>query len=648
MNTQPEPTSRRGASGLALALLIVALVGIVAAGAGVMTYESRYRGRIYAGVSVLGIPVGGLEPMVALERVREAVGGAALPAVVLYDGADTSQGAGEPPSGSRWTVGASDLGARLDLEAAIAEAWTLGRRGIFRHDLAARARALWWGYDVVPPLDLEPTAVERAMRRIASRAGNPTRLAQLQVTGLQAAVGEGQAGRELDLAATYAAIEGAVRDALGASAWGRTPRLYAWPVGRTEGARLPTEPLDVALTFRDTLPVSTDLSGAEAAIDALLGAPLILSLPPSDGDTAPPRRWAVDQATLADWLTVTPDSDDGGATVRVGIDRQRVTAYIEGIAATIARPPREPRFDFDPTEHTLAPLTPEQSGLSLDVDAAVERVVAACDGGQREVALPANVVAPRVTRAALEALLPLDLIGEGVSSFVDSSPERLQNIRVATSRFHGLPIPPHTTFSFLEHLGPVTAANGYSESWVIYDNRTILGPGGGVCQVSTTCFRAAFWGGYPIVERSPHFYRVGWYEPPIGLDAAVYSPEVDMVFENDTDTPILIVTEVDEARARLSFRFYGRSAGRKVTMEGPTTSNPRSAGAPVEEVDPSLSPGARVQLERAHDGIDATLVRVIARPGAEPVREEFLSRYQPWPARYRVGPRATSEGDEGT
>lgn len=541
-------------------------------------------------------------------------------------------------------MSARDLGAHLDLEAAIAEAWTLGRGGVFRRDMAVRARALWWGYDIVPPVALDPSAMERAMRRIASQAEHPTRTAHLRVAGLQAVIGEGQAGREVDLAATYDAVEEALRAALGDSSWGEAPRLRAGVFGGATGPRLPTEPLLVALAFHDTLPLTTDLATAEARIDALLSVPLVLTLAPSDGREAA-RRWAVDPATLAGWLTLTPTADDEGAAVRVEIDREQVTAYLEGIAAAIERPPREPRFDYEPASHTLTPLAPEQSGLSLDVDTAVERVLAACDAGRREVELPVNVVEPRVTRAALEALMPLDLISEGVSSFVDSSPERLQNIRVATSRFHGLTIPPHTTFSFLEHLGPVTAANGYSESWVIYDNRTILGPGGGVCQVSTTCFRAAFWGGYPIVERSPHFYRVGWYEPPVGLDAAVYSPEVDMVFQNDTDTPILIITEVDEARARLSFRFFGRATGRAVTMEGPTVSNPRPAGAPIEEVDSTLSPGARVQLERAHDGIDATLVRVITRPGKEPIREEFLSRYHPWPARYRVGPRAG--GDRG-
>jgi len=443
MGAQAQPSRPQPAgSGVLLALLVAVLVVVIAAGTGVMAYEARYRDRIYAGVSVLGVPVGGLEPAEALERVGEVLAGATLPVVVLHDGVDAAH------ASNRWTVGAGDLGAHLDLESALREAWAVGRSGIFRHDMAAQARALWWGYDVVPPVKLEPGTVALTMRRIAGQAGYRARPAQLRVTSLQAVIGEGQAGREVDLAASYAAIEGALRAALGSSAWGGTPRLRAWAVGAAAPPRLPTRPVAVALAFRDTLPVSADLGEAEARVDALLSAPLILTLAATDGDgRAIGRRWAVDQATLAAWIDVAP-ADDGqapgtvrgageagsqdGVAVQVGIDREQVTAYLARIAEEIARPPREPRFDYDPASQTLTLLAPEQSGLSLDAHLAAERVIAAWSAGQHEVALPVTVVEPRVTRAALQALMPLELISEGVSSFVGSSAERLQNIRVAT------------------------------------------------------------------------------------------------------------------------------------------------------------------------------------------------------------------------
>jgi vancomycin resistance protein YoaR len=149
------------------------------------------------------------------------------------------------------------------------------------------------------------------------------------------------------------------------------------------------------------------------------------------------------------------------------------------------------------------------------------------------------------------------------------------------------------------------------------------------------------------VDRSPHSYRVTTYEPPIGLDAAVFSPSTDFKFLNDARTPILILTEVNEQTGKLYFRFYGKLTGRKVTIEGPTTSNPVKAGDPILEEDPALAPGTRVQIEWPHDGLDATLYRVIEQDGTVVARERFFSRYEPWPARYRVGPAKSEQPTTG-
>jgi vancomycin resistance protein YoaR len=354
-----------------------------------------------------------------------------------------------------------------------------------------------------------------------------------------------------------------------------------------------------------------------------------------------PLRWELDEARIATMLTVRSAQATEGRALAVDLDRQQLRAWLAPIVEQIARAPREGRYTYDAATQSLGVVSPGQIGYALDLDAATEVLAAACLSTERLARLPLLVIPPLVTRADLEALLPLDLVGEGESSFRGSTADRLLNIKVASARFDGVVVPPRSTFSFLYHLGLVTQANGYSLSWVIMGDRTELGPGGGVCQVSTTCYRAAFWGGFPMVERRPHSYRVSWYEPPLGLDAAVFSPTADMRFQNDTDTPLVIMTEVDEANAKLYFRFYGRSIGRKVTMEGPQSGNPVPAPAPVEELDPTLAPGQRVQVETARDGLDVTLTRVIEQPGQETRREEVLSRYEAWPARYRVGPAAT-------
>jgi vancomycin resistance protein YoaR len=619
-----------------LAIWLALLILISAAGLATLLYNGRYAGRIYAGVTIQGVDVGGLLPAEALQRVRRELGSGGLPYISLRTG------------GQDWLVSAEMMGGYLDLEQAVQRAWALGRRGVFRHDMATRFRLLWHGYDVMPEFHLEPGPALVYLRGIGRQAGSPVRSARLGMAGLQVRTAASEAGREIDVPTTCATIEAALRSARGDSAWGTTSLLarlgqHTSPPPLAYGE----EPLTVALAFREIAAPLTEIEGAEERAAIIVGAPITLEFDfpdiAADGSvTTRPRRWVIDQAMLSSWLTLRHVQRDSGPATEVEVDTARIAEYVQRLADEIARPPREALFDYDVAAGRLTVVRPGQNGYLLPVDATREAIAAACLSDERTVTLPVNVITPRVTPEGMQAMLPLTLISEGTSDFAGSTPERLQNIRVASARFHGVVVPPQGTFSFLQHLGLVTAANGYSEAWIIFGNRTVLGPGGGVCQVSTTAFRAAFWAGFPMIERWPHSYRVSWYEPPLGMDAAVFSPTVDFRFQNDTDAPILILTQVDEANARLHFRFYSQPTGRQVRMEGPETSNTVPAGDPVFEEDASLAPGERVQSERPRDGVDVTVHRIIERDGVVISRDRIFSRYVPWPARYRVGPARTA------
>ncbi|NLF01591.1 MAG: VanW family protein, partial [Anaerolineales bacterium] len=166
--------------------------------------------------------------------------------------------------------------------------------------------------------------------------------------------------------------------------------------------------------------------------------------------------------------------------------------------------------------------------------------------------------------------------------------------------------------------------------------------GGGICQVSTTVFRAAFWGGYPIVERWYHNHRIGYYElynAGVGMDATVYSPNVDFRFTNDRDYPLLIETEIIEASHRLIFRFYSTDDGRRVEKEGPTTSAPTKPGPPIYQLDESLATNTVTQWQSAVDGLTATVVRkVYDAAGNLTINDTIVSRYVPRRAMYHYGP----------
>jgi vancomycin resistance protein YoaR len=612
--------------------LVTALASVIAAGVIALGYQRAYAFHFYEGVGIGGIHIGGLSRSEAMELLQQRFAPAESPYVTL-----------ESASGV-WTLSLSTLGGAFDLTPALQEAWRVGRQGSWRDRIADQARALWYGYNVVPALTLSHGQSVEPLRRIARQVAQPATSAGLRLAGLDVVSTSSESGRELDIPATRASIEHAVGEALGSSQWGHEPRLVAaeaW--GPESGALLLPEPVRASLVFRDVAPSLSEIASAQARLDTLLASPLLLTMDLEEFDSrgypyTVQHRCAIDQATLASWVRVSNIEEAERLRLRVALDEAALDAFLDEMAHAIARLPREGLFLYDPSSEEIEVLNPGQIGVALDVAAARAAILEACFDDDRVVELPIHQATPLVTAEELRAMLPLDLISVGESSFAGSTESRALNIHLAASQFDGVAVPGGAEFSFLRHLGPVNASTGYAESWVIFGDRTELGTGGGVCQVSTTCFRAAFWGGYPITARSPHAYRVSWYEPPLGLDAAVFAPTTDMRFQNDGDSPLLIMTAIDEETSTLTFSFYGRSRGREVRMVGPTVENTDQPGDPVEEIDASLPAGARILVERAREGLDVRVVRVVEQDGGVLSRDEFWSRYQAWPARYRVAP----------
>jgi vancomycin resistance protein YoaR len=200
-------------------------------------------------------------------------------------------------------------------------------------------------------------------------------------------------------------------------------------------------------------------------------------------------------------------------------------------------------------------------------------------------------------------------------------------------------VPPGQIFSFNQHLGPVTAEAGFDESAVIFGDRTAVGIGGGVCQVSTTAFRAAFFGGFELIERWAHGYRVSWYEigSTVGLDATIYTPNVDFKFRNDSGHYLLIQTKTDVGAGTLTFRFYGTPTNREVIVSEPVITNQVKHGPPIYEETPTLPKGIIKQVDWAKDGLDVTITRLVKQGDTILYEDKIISHYQPWQAVYQVG-----------
>lgn len=319
-----------------------------------------------------------------------------------------------------------------------------------------------------------------------------------------------------------------------------------------------------------------------------------------------------------------------------GVQRYPVggVGEIEKLLARLERPAQNAKWIRDAQRGWVAI---ERVGYSFDGAAAKAAYQAALQEGRKEFRLPVfySYSQKSPTIQDYYRLGVRELLSEGVTNFAGSSRNRIFNIQLATERLHERWIAPDEVFSWYKTVGDVTAKNGFREAFVIVGDRTETGVGGGVCQTSTTLFRAAFFAGLPIVERRPHSYQVSYYRPT-GLDAAVYTPYQDFRFKNDTPGYLLLLTQI--RGTTLTYSLLG-TRDRSVQWKGPVISN-RIAAPPTRYIeDSSLKPGQRKQVDFAADGATVSVSRTITyRDGRAAKTETIGSRYRPWAAVYLVGP----------
>jgi vancomycin resistance protein YoaR len=300
----------------------------------------------------------------------------------------------------------------------------------------------------------------------------------------------------------------------------------------------------IYLQVHETPPVILDVSEQAEIARRILSAPLVLQVPNAeDGD---PGDWTFEPTVLAEMLAIERVENPDGARYQVALNSETMRPFLEGVAPKLARWPENARFIFNDETRQLEVIQPAVIGRELDIDETLQKINQRVAEGDHNLELVVNFTPPQVGDDAVgEDLGIRELVASHTSYFYGSSGSRIQNIEVAASRFHGVMVPPGATFSMVDVLGTISLDDGYAEALIIFGGRTIQGVGGGVCQVSTTLFRTVFFGGFPIVERHPHAYRVGYYEQTsggginqrlAGLDATVFVPVVDFKFRNDTDT----------------------------------------------------------------------------------------------------------------
>jgi vancomycin resistance protein YoaR len=568
-----------------------------------LAYQLVYAGRIFPGVSVAGVDLSGMTPSDAAVKLSEALSFSTTGKILFRDGEKA------------WIATPAELGMVFDPSASAVTAYKLGRSGGLFSALSGQLRAKGAGVSVPPVIVFDQRVAYQYLSQIATQVNQPLIEASLKLDGTNVVTQPGQLGRELKIDATLVYL---------------AAQLQTFKDG------------EVPLVVQEVQPQLMDLSAQADAARQILSQPLTLTMP-NTTDSGP---FIYNPEVIANMVVAQRVQDGDPQQIQVLLNPRGLKDLLTPVKEQVDRLPADAKFIFNDQTGQLDLMEDSRVGRALDIDASIKAINEAVARGEHTVPLVVNEAQPRVSGTATGQELGItQLIHEETSYFYGSSAERMQNIQAAAKQFHGILVAPGETFSMGEHLGDVSLDNGFAEALIIYGGRTIKGVGGGVCQVSTTLFRAVFNAGFPIVERTPHAYRVGYYEQSpgggidprlAGLDATVYFPLVDFKFTNDS--PYWILMETYMGSGSLTWKFYSTSDGRSVTYDTTGPTNVVPAPAPLFEENPELGKNEMKQVDWAANGADVSVTRTVWKNGAVYFQDSVNTHYEPWQAICQYGP----------
>jgi len=570
-------------------------------------YQAWYAGRILPGIAIRDVNLGGLTRAQAAQYLLENAPLSSTDTVTLWYAENPID------------VSLGQLGIEMDLAATVNAAYDFGRRGSISSWFALQLGANFTKRNIPLTITFNQDATLVTLKQIAGLYDRPVQEAGLTMDGVYVKSELGQNGRQLDL------------------------------VDSLEQINLQIEQLNleqIVLPVIETPPQIMDASPFANMAQEIINQSVSLTMPARQPDAG--REWRMEPEELAPMLSFETRQMDGQTKLVPQLKQDFLNAYLQEIAQAVDVKTENPRFIFNDETGTLELLSPGVSGRALDYNATTEALQAALAVGDASTDIVMISHEPEISDEVDGAGLGVtELVHSETSYFYGSSPERIQNIETAAAQFHGLLIAPNATFSMAEAMDEISIDNGYTEALIIYNGQTIEGVGGGVCQVSTTLFRAAFFAGFPITERHPHAYRVSYYEKTsgnkrnndlAGLDATVYVPIIDLKFVNDSPYWLLMETYVNRSASSITWKFYSTWDGRTVEWltSGPT--NIQEPEKPLYKENPELTAGEIEQVEWEADGADVRVDRSVFIGGDLLFEDTFTTQYEPWRAVYEYGP----------
>ena len=562
-------------------LVILGLLGgAVAIGLGFLFAGSP--SKLAKGTHVAGVDVGGLTPAAARRLLEQRAAKLSTVPVTFTAG------------GRTFRLTPRRLGVEVDWAATVASAERTGAgfglvRGYKRLGLE------FFPADIAPQAHAYNAGVSYELGLLARAINAPHREARLVRRGLHVSIAPGSTGRVLDRTAASAVLISAL------ASFSRAP------------VELPV--------VSDPPSVTVDsLAGAQRSAAQVIAAPVTV--------VAGPTRLRIPRWRLATILRL----PTGGST-KLSFSGAAADRYFARLERSLDHPPKDAGFAVN--ANGTVRVLPAVPGLALDVPRSAARVLAAAESSTNRVAhLVLTERQPARSTAQAQAMGITGTVAT-YETFYGGDPNRIHNVQLVAHLVDGKLIAPGETFSFNGATGERSAEKGFLEAPVIINGELQTGLGGGVCQVSTTVFNAAYEAGLPIVERTNHALYISHY--PLGRDATVNYPDVDLKFSNDTGHWLLLRTFVGSSS--LTVGLYGTSPHRRIE----STAAPLRVVAPPpvrKTVDATLAPGAVAVDDYGVPAQATSVERKVYTQGGKLLSDQtWYSSYRSQPKVIRVGPK---------
>ena len=601
-----EPASwPRAVAAFAVTLLLaVAILAGFAVG-----YQQAFAGRAVPGVTVGGVPIGGLDRAAAEATLRARLPSATDGVLVLRAPAGDIQ------------VPFAQLGRSYDYPALLGAAFSVGHGADQATNLAEDVRALVRGETVGARMTYSRPALEAA---IAQAAG---------IRNVAAIDASATLGPDGTFVVTGAAAGSAIDQS---AAFAAADRALAAP-----GTRAVVDLTDLATSPA----VSTaEATAAIQAADRMTAQPLTLTVAGQPKFSA-----TIDPATLRTWIAFTTTAQGYVPVVGAAAARDALAQ----LAPKVNQAPKDATYLLG--DGTVVGVLAGRDGSQLDVAASLGAIgtslAAQPSGGPPPtVQLVMSSVAPALTTAEAKQTAPLmTMVGSWTTYFVPGISNYWgRNISIPAAKIDGHVVAPGAWFDFWKVVGVPTLAEGYGMGGAIIDGHTeeTGAIAGGICSTSTTLFNAALRAGYEIGDRANHYYYISRY--PVGLDATVALGtgwEQDMTWRNDTSYPVLI--HAINGPGTVTFQLFSVNPGRTVTLSTPIIKNYSYATTKYVDVT-TLKPGQTNQVEYASNGFDAWVTRTVTdASGAVIHQETFYSHYATVNGLIQVGVKALPSPSAG-